>query len=1357
MNVTNQSTIKSNPLSVQSLIKNFIKNASINQKASSVYTNISENVYTEGNGDTGSSNHFIPVACEHLLLDVKPTTDPIRVECPDGTILTSSKTALLNMPHLPIAARTCHIFDTITAPLLSIGKFCDHGMNAAFDDRSVTIRCNVTNKTVLSGTRDSRGMYMISLVGSAPVVSNSNCESANATLYSQFDDKKTVAQRVQHLSLILGNPSDSTLTAAAKKNFLKSFPGTTAEQIKNFPPDSIATAKGHLDQSRAGTWSTARTQQANRVYAKELDISTLFVEADSTGNYPVTSRKGNSKILILYCTNGNFIKSIPLGGDKTDDFIKGYDSGLRLLKKRFPKLKTILKIDNQVSADLKHFFITTHDTTIKLAPPNNHRTLKAERMIRTWKNHFIATRATWDPSFPHDLWDETCEQVDLTLNLLRPSNAPSGQSAWDFTCGTYNFMEHPIGPVGTKVLVYENPQQRRTFADHGIEGYYIRPAWDHYRCFVVYIPSTRDFRISDTLSWHCHDPYGLLSQLSPLESLTTALNTLNNTAQYSGVTDATVTSAIQSLTSLIQSTQIVPPGPTPTVTVPRVENLTVDTPSTATVNSPRVPVTRSRSPLLEVEPVQVVVEPPPRVALSTSDKLKCKKQKVPKRSRTLSSNNNHVITDTAPVPHNATKIISHKGSDSKPLNPLRFRVRWEGLSVKDDTFEPYANVNKCRALAIYIEAHPKLWYLLEPSLANLPRNKNKQKSPPLTRQRASEIAQAVMSAPAPTKHALYYMLSMTPTDDMIMEMEYAMAAGDMNDDGEALKYKRCITGPDKAQWITAAINEYHKLLKTHQTIRPIKYSNIPAHKKQFISYYNPQCKIKHKSTGKQYRIRGTYGGNKPSSYTGVTASYQASMSTVKLLLNKTVSNTQDKWMTMDVTDMYLNTKLPQDQWEYMVIDINEIPQEIIDTYDLRSYMSTTDTKAYFEVMGALYGMKQAGYLANKDIVEHLANNGYNSCPNTPCLFKHVTDNVEFTLITDDFGVRYGDRAAAEKLFSVMSSKYPMTIDWEGKKYAGFNILFDYDSPNRRVELSMQGYIAAFLKRFKHITTPSHNVLSPEFYESIQYGQKTPQLTKLEDTSPPLSPLMINTIQQIIGCLLYYVRGVDATMLLAVDHISREQLKGTEETLSKVKRLIEYAATFPDATIIYYPSDMVLIGNVDGSYNSEPGAKSRAALFSYLGRTNEPSFINGPLQCFTTLIPTIVTSAAETEYASLFMGGKELLPLRYNLDDMDCIQGPTKIITDNSAAESIATKTCKQRRSKSMDIRYHWIRDRVALKDFEIEWQPGSESIADYLTKVQPVAMVLKMRRFFVKNVEPTFKLTAYKSRLLQANHIARVC
>jgi hypothetical protein len=270
-----------------------------------------------------------------------------------------------------------------------------------------------------------------------------------------------------------------------------------------------------------------------------------------------------------------------------------------------------------------------------------------------------------------------------------------------------------------------------------------------------------------------------------------------------------------------------------------------------------------------------------------------------------------------------------------------------------------------------------------------------------------------------------------------------------------------------------------------------------------------------------------------------------------------------------------------------------------------------------------------------------------------------------------------------------------------------------------------------------------------FFQPINYGSKESQLTQPLDESSPLSATDINLLQQVTGCMLYYVRGIDATMLLGVDHISREQSKGTQATMHKAIRLLEYAATFPDATIVYHPSDMILVGNVDGSYNSEPNARSRAALFTYLGRTADPSFVNGPIECLTTIIPTVVSSAAETEYASLFIGGKALLPIRYNLLDMDCLQPPTVIITDNVAAKGIATNTCKQRRSKSMDMRYHWIRDRVELKDFKIVWRPGSESIADYLTKIQPVPMVLTMRDFFVKHAEPTFKTTQAKRQLLK--------
>ena len=447
---------------------------------------------------------------------------------------------------------------------------------------------------------------------------------------------------------------------------------------------------------------------------------------------------------------------------------------------------------------------------------------------------------------------------------------------------------------------------------------------------------------------------------------------------------------------------------------------------------------------------------------------------------------------------------------------------------------------------------------------------------------------------------------------------------------------------------------------------------------------------------------------------------------------------------MDVADMYLHSRLPDDQYEYMVLNIDEIPQEIVTSYNIADYVAPGDTKAYVEVIGCLYGMKQAGYIANKDIVEHLSNNGYTQHHNTPCLFKHVTDDIEFTLITDDFGVRYGNKAAADKLLEVMSRKYAMTHDWTGTKYAGFDILNDYVAANKRCELSMKGYMAAVLKRFRISIT--HNVLSPEFFQPIQYGSKDSQLTKVADTTSPLPPSGVNIIQQIVGCMLYYARGVDATMRPGVDHISMEQTNGTQRTMQKAIRLLEYGATFPNATIVYYPSDMTLKCNVDGSYNSEPEARSRAAAFTYCGRSDDPSFINGPVECISTLIPTVVSSAAETEYASLFIRGKSLLPLRHTLLDMDCIQPPTEIITDNVAALGIATNTCKLRRSKSMDMRYHWIRDRVHLKDFKIVWRPGHESIADYLTKTQPIATVLKMRKFFVKECSPLFATTPAKKK-----------
>lgn len=1384
-------------------------------------------IYAEGNGDSGTTGHYLPISCEHMLLNVQKTASPIRVECPDGSIMVSCKTGVLNLPQLPMEARTCHIFPNINGALLSIGKFCDHGMIAMFDNTKLEIRNKTTNDVILTGKRDHRGMYMLPLTQNTTIH-----EQANSSIYSMLSNSRSCAKRVAFLSAALGNPADSTLLAAVKEGHLKSVPNITADQVRVYAPNSIESAKGHLDQAKQGTWSTKPKDKAekdpiegsqppvgdsndeddarptimtneeddepigpNAIYIASECSSTLH--GDLTGHYPVTSQSGNSKVLIGYTDNGRFIKSVAAAGDSSDDLIRAYD---KLIKHFTDKgiVNEVIRIDNQTSADLQVYFEQVAKIKYRYVPPGNHRTLHAERDIRTWKNHFIATRAGVDKSFPANQWDSLLDQVDLTLNILRPCGLIPNMSAWEYVCGPYDYKTNPIGPAGAKVLVYENPSERETFADHGVEGFYVGPAWNHYRCFRVFIPSTRKFRISDTLSWHIDDPFGLLSNHSTIDALTDAINVLTvQLQQRSSTTEPDenleqLRQGITALESIISPTMdhqteleddSPPPGfqnintsrepprseatetsavpvPLPRVHQSRPPDQPVNIPVLAS-GEPLPRVHQSRSPDQPVNaPVPASAEPLPRVQAAG---------KTTKPSRNLRSNKHHVIADPSPTVHNAIKIQTHKGSDKKPLNPLRFRVRWEGCTAQEDTWEPWDHVKDCKAATTYVNATPALWYLLEPALsvhkqfnavekAPIPWYKRKLREAtgksiakpatpldkPLTQARAQAIAQAVMSV---QKFALYDLLGMPITQEMQHGLAntaselFANAAGDMDDDGNELKYKKCIIGPDKAHWINASITEFHRLFDKFKTIRMIKFGNIPTPKQSSISYYNPQCKTKIKPSGKLYRVRGTFGGDR-SNYNGVTASYQAAMSTVKLLLNKNISIDDSRWMTMDVADMYLHSRLPDDQYEYMVLNIDEIPQEIIDTYHIMDYVSPGDTKAYVEVTGCLYGMKQAGYIANKDIVEHLGNNGYTQHPNTPCLFKHESDDIEFTLITDDFGVRYGNKAAADRLLSVMSRKYTMTHDWTGAKYAGFDILNDYNTSTRRCEISMKGYMAAVLKRFK--INISHNVFSPEFFQPINYGSKDSQLTKIADTTPSLSAVDINLVQQIVGCILYYARGVDATMRPAVDHISMEQTNGTVRTMQKAIRLLEYGATFPDATIVYYPSDMILKCNVDGSYNSEPDARSRAGAFIYCGRTNDPNFINGPIECISTLIPTVVSSAAETEYASLFIGGKALLPLRYTLLDMNCIQPATEIITDNVAAKGIATNTCKQRRSKSMDMRYHWIRDRVGLKDFSIVWRPGSESIADYLTKTQPVANVLKMRKFFVKECPPLFATTKAK-------------
>ena len=104
---------------------------------------------------------------------------------------------------------------------------------------------------------------------------------------------------------------------------------------------------------------------------------------------------------------------------------------------------------------------------------------------------------------------------------------------------------------------------------------------------------------------------------------------------------------------------------------------------------------------------------------------------------------------------------------------------------------------------------------------------------------------------------------------------------------------------------------------------------------------------------------------------------------------------------------------PMDNYEYMLIPINQIPQEIIDHYKLHKI--THNGKVFVEIRCGMYGILHAGITAEKELIHFLCNYGYSPVPHTPRLWHHQWRPITFCLVVDDFGGKYIGKEHADHL------------------------------------------------------------------------------------------------------------------------------------------------------------------------------------------------------------------------------------------------------------------------------------------------------------------------------------------------------
>jgi hypothetical protein len=186
-------------------------------------------------------------------------------------------------------------------------------------------------------------------------------------------------------------------------------------------------------------------------------------------------------------------------------------------------------------------------------------------------------------------------------------------------------------------------------------------------------------------------------------------------------------------------------------------------------------------------------------------------------------------------------------------------------------------------------------------------------------------------------------------------------------------------------------------------------------------------------------------------------------------------------------------------------------------------------------------------------------------------------------------------------------------------------------------------------------------------------------------------------------------------------IAVKQASPMTNTIAQTHMLMDYLHTYPNGVIQYHASDIILKTTSDAAYLVQPKARSRAAAHVHLGWQHNSNRVNGALDVLCKTIKNVVSSAAEAKTGGIYLGGKHACPILASLEELRHKQPHTgsPFETNNSTAQSILNSKMRQKLSKSVDMRYWWMKDRINQGQFNLIWAPGKFNRANYFTKHLP--------------------------------------
>nr|KAE8936552.1 hypothetical protein PF009_g13517 [Phytophthora fragariae] len=374
---------------------------------------------------------------------------------------------------------------------------------------------------------------------------------------------------------------------------------------------------------------------------------------------------------------------------------------------------------------------------------------------------------------------------------------------------------------------------------------------------------------------------------------------------------------------------------------------------------------------------------------------------------------------------------------------------------------------------------------------------------------------------------------------------------------------------------------------------------------------------------------------------------------------------------------------------------------------LRELLELAEAESEDDVVGmllqSLYGLKQASRDWNETIDKHLKCMGFEPADADPCVYTRGEGEVEciVCLYVDDMLIASRQKAAIASVKAGIAENFRRKDLGRARFILGIEI--DYDMERRTLGISQKAYTESIIKKFgRENAKPCLTPLEP----GVQFTKADEPQTEEDKAKMKSKPY-----RSLVGSLMYLACGTRPEISVAVAKLSRFLENPGEKHWDAGIKVVRYLLKTKDVGIVYDG----LLGTQLEAYSDADWAGNRDDRRSVSGMLL--MLCGAPVVWRSTFQKTVALSSTEAEYMALSDCVKACVWMRRLLKDIGAEQvGATVIYEVNQGAMGLAKNVGYQARTNHIDIRYHFIRDKVVSNEVEPEYVDAKNQLADFMTK-----------------------------------------